>query len=243
MLVLKRLIRKILPQAIKSVGIPRKICGEWIILPFEVVRYFPAKYEPEKFRFISEYAFGTGLDLGAHVGLFTVELSKKCKKVVAFEPTTDTRKILSRTLFLNGCQNVEIREEIVGDVNTDIDFYITDDVASCLNSTAPIGRLVRKKSVTIDSLNLQVDYIKMDIEGSEFKALSGALHTLRQVRYMSLEVHPKLLKMQGDSPDDIFNLLSDFSPTYFLDGKAVKVESLRLLEEIFEINVKLNLAS
>jgi FkbM family methyltransferase len=234
---LKKLIRNLLPQAVKDLGIPRKISGKWIFLPLEISRYFPAKHEKDKFEFISQNAFGTALDLGAHVGLFTVELSRKCEKVVAFEPTEDTFRILTRTLNLNNCSNVEIRADAVSNICGEIEFYITDDVASCLNSTAPIGTPKKVKSITLDSLNYNFDYIKMDIEGSEFKALSGAIKTLNHVKFMSLEIHPRLLLMQGDSPDNVFDLLAHYSPTYFLGGKVVAEELLRQKQEIYEVNV------
>jgi hypothetical protein len=64
---------------------------------------------------------------------------------------------------------------------------------------------------TIDGLGLvDVDFIKIDCEGYEVRALHGAFQTLRMYHpVLLIEVNEGALSRQGVKPSDIFDILDD----------------------------------
>ncbi len=224
-------------------GITKSINGATIRFPLAYSRYYPHNYEPLKQEFIEKYAQGLCVDLGAHIGLYTVLLSRQATQVIAFEPTAFTRKVLTRTITFNGCTNVLVRNEAVSDKSATRNFYDTGDKISNANSFAPIGNPISVQTISLDELNLRIDFLKVDIEGAELLVLKGALQSLKYIRYMTLEIHPSLLNQLGQDVSEIFELLSPFRPKYYLEGLLVTVDFLIKRSDFFEVNVILNGAS
>jgi FkbM family methyltransferase len=130
-------------------------------------------------------------DLGAMVGFYTLlaaELVKGDGRVYAFEPSPRNIYYLKKNVEINDYMNVIIMEYAISDRNGDISFDESESLST--GHIAKSGNLV-VKAASLDSLCfkgkiLQPDFIKMDIEGAEYKALIGAKNIIQQK-------HPKLL--------------------------------------------------
>lgn len=236
----KRIIYAILSFAIYRQGISKTINGVKIKFPFAYSRYYPSDYEPFKQKFIENYANGFAVDFGAHIGLYTVLFLQRATQVIAFEPTTFTRKGLNETLRLNSCKNVTVRSEMVTSVSGSGTFYETEAKVSNANSLVPLGTPFLVPAIALDDLNLKVDFLKVDIEGAELLALRGATRTLTTLKYMTLEIHPRLMARLGQTVNEIFELLKPYRPIYYMEDKLITVEQLCKIEDHFEINVVLN---
>ena len=236
----KRMIYAVLSSTLYRKGISKTINGARLRFPLAYGRYYPSDYEPFKQKFIEDHAQGIAVDLGAHIGLYTVLLSRKASQVIAFEPTAFTRQVLGQTLRLNDCNNVTIRPEMVTDKSDRTIFYETKERVSNANSVVPLGSPVSVDSVSLDDLNINIDFLKVDIEGAELFALQGATRTLKHLRYMTLEIHPRLLAQLGQRVPEIFDLLAPYNPVYYLEGKLASVESLCNISQLFEVNIFLN---
>lgn len=119
------------------------------------------------------------LDIGANVGLWSRDLVKYFHNVIAFEPVAMFRECLMKNVF---AKNLEIRGHALGDQEGMIRMIITEGNTghthvdpSSTNGDTQIRRL--------DALNLDnVDYIKIDCEGFEYRVLQGAEQTIRCCR-------------------------------------------------------------
>jgi FkbM family methyltransferase len=221
-------------------GVKRVINGESIRFPFEYSRYYPTDYEVFKQNFIAKHASGNCVDLGAHIGLYTVLMSRKADQVIAFEPTNYTRKICEQTIKLNRCNNVRLRSEVVAEQTGQADFYDTGNRVSNANSLVPVGTPTQMHSLALDDLCLSIDFLKIDIEGAELLALKGARNVLGSLKYMTIEIHPSLLLKIGQNVEEIFQLLESFEPVYFFQGIVATPEELSRITEHFEVNIVLN---
>ena len=100
-------------------GVSRRISGEKVKFPARWSRWYDKNYEPETFDFLRENLTpgATVLDLGAHMGLFSVVMSRLVGErgiVYGFEPTPSTRNVLKEMIKINGCaHNVRVRNEAV----------------------------------------------------------------------------------------------------------------------------------
>lgn len=222
-------------------GVSRKLNGTYIRFPLRVARFFPRDYEPRKHKFIEEKAFGIAVDGGAHIGYYSVLLARNCRKVIAFEPTETSRRILNKTLSFNEITNVEIRNEALG-AEKGYYFFEEDDrnFASVSNKVTNSETKKRVNTISLDSLDIKIDFLKLDIEGSEILALKGATKVLSELRYLALEIHPSLIEQLGYSVQEIFEILDRHNPHYFLEGREVDSTFLNTQKDNFEINVVLD---
>lgn len=120
------------------------------------------------------------IDVGAHIGIHTVTMSRKAGPqgaVIAFEPNRKLYMELLNTMEINHCSNVMSMAKALGDVpKTEFlcgDGYFIDQ------GVVPRGPGHFIETMTLDSLCLEnVSLMKIDIEGYEFFALKGAAETI-----------------------------------------------------------------
>mgnify|MGYP006091446897 FL=1 len=136
------------------------------------------------------------LDIGANQGIYSLAFAKligENGKVIAIEPFKQMNNYFKDNIRLNGFQNIEIIEKVVSDNigYEEIDFGSGIVSASIVRN---FKNSVKQKveSTTVDEIckNLdRLDFIKIDIEGAELKALKGAEKTLNNHKpKLSLEV-------------------------------------------------------
>ena len=155
-----------------------------------------------------EQAVHTGdivLDCGANIGVYAREaLAEGAKLVVAIEPAPENLECLRRNLADEvAAGRVIIYEKGVWDKDDFLTMRVSPDnpaADSFVITQKGSHEGVRLPLTTIDKLVEElklerVDYIKMDIEGAEQRALVGAAQTLRRF-------HPRLALSTYHVPDD-----------------------------------------
>ena len=145
------------------------------------------------------------LDCGANVGVYAREaLAEGAKLVVAIEPAPENLECLRRNLADEvAAGRVIIYEKGVWDKDDFLTIRVSPDnpaADSFVITQKGSHEGVRLPLTTIDKLVEElklerVDYIKMDIEGAEQRALTGATQTLRRF-------HPRLALSAYHVPDD-----------------------------------------
>lgn len=145
------------------------------------------------------------LDCGAHVGVFTrVALRAGARLVVAIEPAAENLACLRRNLAGEiAAGRVIVYEKGVWDHDDVLTLSVlsynsaADTFAVRVKDTPGIQLPVTTIDKLVEELKLErVDFIKMDIEGSERHALAGARQTLAKYR-------PRMAIAAYHLPDDV----------------------------------------
>lgn len=158
------------------------------------------------------------LDIGANIGYYTLLAARKVGargRVYAFEPDPINFSLLSQNVELNGYQNVVLVNKAVGETSEDLKLYLSDVNAGDHRTYDSDGG---RRTITIPCTSMddyfrgresRVDFIKMDIQGFECRALRGMQETLGQSEKVRLtaEFWPHGLVRAGDSPEELIRLL------------------------------------
>jgi FkbM family methyltransferase len=115
-------------------------------------------------------------DIGAQAGYYTLSFSRlvgPSGQVIAFEPCVSGLRYLLEHVRMNGLANVQVVQAAVGAAPGLAGF--STDLPRCMNHlTGPDGVLL-VPVISLDTAALAPpDLIKIDIEGAESLALSGA---------------------------------------------------------------------
>lgn len=139
------------------------------------------------------------IDAGAYIGDHTIAYAK-AKKVIAFEPNPEAFECLEYNL--KDFKNVELHNKGLSDKLGKI---------SLTNVPTNGGMTYAKKStkgievITIDSLNIDVDLIKIDCEGFELNILKGAEETIKRCSpVLVIEINNHALLRNGTSDNDVY---------------------------------------
>lgn len=140
---------------------------------------------------------GTFVDGGANIGFYTLLAAWRVGaggKVVAFEMMPDTAAILRRHVADNGPLPIEVIERALSERSGE---RVTASVepgqhgqASIVASGAGQRHTVSVETVTLDEALAhlgRIDLIKLDLEGAEFMALSGARAVLARTGCLVFE--------------------------------------------------------
>jgi len=151
------------------------------------------------------------IDIGAHIGYFTIMMAKLCKQVIAFEAEPRNAAILEQNIKSNNLTNVIRQCVAVGDHYGWIQLYLCNDnsgmhriypsvLCTDISISVPI--------IPLDSTYHKIDFIKMDIEGSELGALKG-MEALLKINHpkMIMEFYPLAIEEYGASPREVYDFL------------------------------------
>ncbi|MEO6845240.1 MAG: FkbM family methyltransferase [Ginsengibacter sp.] len=131
------------------------------------------------------------IDCGAHIGLSVIYLKSICPTahIVCFEPDTKNFDLLQENISSHQLRNVEIKKEAVWIENTQLNFIQDGNMGSKIgddnSSNSAFVKAIRLK----DYLNKEVDFLKMDIEGAEYKVLKDISESLKNISKMFIEYH------------------------------------------------------
>lgn len=133
------------------------------------------------------------VDCGAYTGdtilLFKKMSNGKYNQIYAFEPDKDNLKALQQTIHENAIKNITVHPFGAWDGKDILQFTASkgeSQTGSYINGCCHHdGAVLETTSLPVDSIDStisirdKVTYIKMDIEGSELKALKGAENTIK----------------------------------------------------------------
>jgi FkbM family methyltransferase len=146
-------------------------------------------------RIVKSYELPVMADIGANCGYYSTRYAGNCKKVFAFEPVSDTYKILNANIKRNGIRNVKAIKCGLSDSAgyARINLYNSSGNNSIFERNVPSDHTLKKigeEVVRLSSLDDLVecgeiaapDIIKIDVEGAELQVLKGAEKTISKWR-------------------------------------------------------------
>ncbi len=164
------------------------------------------------------------LDIGAHCGYFTrlfSELVGPTGMIYAFEPHPQTFQFLSQNISYFKHKNVMAVPKAASDRQGEVEFFemSASGKHSLYNVSSYLSHFTLQKkmavqSTTIDQFlaeqgNPKIDFVKMDIEGGEPKALRGMEQTIKNAKNLAMitEFNPAVLEAGGTKPEQFLKQL------------------------------------
>ena len=234
----KKISYKILELLTMGRGLPVRFKDFRLKLPVKYFRLFPADYEQSSFKFFIRHAKpgDTVLDIGAHIGLYSVFFSKLTKgKVYSFEPTPSTSAVLRKTIEINHCESdIIVVQAAVSEKPGLATFYSNDIEVSTSNSLLDLKLsdssnrhgAYQVHVVSIDDFraknNLTINILKIDAEGVELEVLNGARETFLQDRPIAIiGLHPFAYSDRVVMLGKIWDKLIEYKMQIQIEGKDI----------------------
>jgi FkbM family methyltransferase len=178
----------------------------------------------------------TVYDIGANLGVFSAWLARRVGKegcVYAIEPNPVCVYFLRANLAALGLHHVTILPVAVSDRATTASFSLNYGSSQVgVGDSTGAAKPGHRIGVDADSLDSLIatfalrrpDFIKLDVEGAEARAVAGMLDTLERARPgLMFELHGK------DAAADTLRLMSDLRYQYSIPPAAARYETAEAL--------------
>jgi len=129
------------------------------------------------------------VDVGAHIGTYTLQLASKVKKVIAVEPIERNANLLQANMMLNGLVNCKIVRKALSDKVGEK--LIIDPERERLSQNSAATFLIPSQEGTITTTTLDdllveeidpVSFIKISVQEMELEVLKGSIETLKKYK-------------------------------------------------------------
>jgi len=136
------------------------------------------------------------IDIGANVGLISLWMAEKCKKIYALEPNKSNFEILQKNI--SGYDNIKSLKIALNNQDEPVRFYECD-FNSTMNSLIDFSNKnnyeevqgIRLDTFIKETQEEKIDFVKVDIEGSEVLSLNEEIlsNCREYVKSYYLEIH------------------------------------------------------
>ncbi len=162
-----------------------------------------AHHEPRVLEWFRVLPGETMVDVGAHIGRYTLLAARHGARVVSLEPDPDNFSVLEANVALNGFRGVSLHPVAASNEIGHVELVRLDGTnrgMSAVRATAwarlptpdnPHAPIVPRAPLdqVLAPLGMdRVDWLKIDVEGHEVQVLEGAPGTLRRTQRLILEV-------------------------------------------------------
>jgi FkbM family methyltransferase len=172
------------------------------------------------------------LDCGSNQGINSLTYSSivgEAGHVHAFDPFPINCAIGKFNADMNDRKNISVYQSAVSNREEVLTISVgAQDILEIKDSSDAITAT----AVTIDSLALKPNFIKIDVEGAEINVLEGAAATLKFEPFIYLELHPAQIARFRRRVDEIFDFinLQIYSCLVNYPGQPMLVEYSRQFE-------------
>lgn len=147
-------------------------------------------FEPWMWRYLRLKEGDVFVDVGAHVGKYTVTAAKIVGPrglVVAIEPHPENYKALVRSVRLNGLRNVVALNIAAWDRDCELELFFAESSGRHTVKEGGGRGSVKVRARALDDVLEEVevprvDVVKVDVEGAEVEVLRGLSRTIRKFR-------------------------------------------------------------
>ena len=171
----------------------------------------------------------TFVDIGANEGYYSVIAGLKGARVFAVEPQSRLLPIIERNFALNNLTPAAVINRAVSDQEGEAEFYLAPGMntgasgfvrMTSYNLPTVKVRISTLHKILEDMGLMEVDLMKMDIEGFEYEALLGSPQLFQQgkVKALLLELHPRQITSRGLDYKKVEGFLIDCG--YVEDGSV-----------------------
>jgi FkbM family methyltransferase len=156
------------------------------------------------------------IDCGANIGLSVIYLKRLFPdaEIVAFEPDEKNFELLKKNVESFGFSQVQLRKEAVWIENTTIQFADEGSMSSRIDTESSTNTVDVQAIRLKDFLNKRVDFLKIDIEGAEFKVMNDIIDNLHFIESLFLEYHGSF-KENGELTQ-LFSMLATKGFMYYI---------------------------
>lgn len=156
------------------------------------------------------------LDCGAHIGMSVIYLKSICPgaHILCFEPDQKNYELLKKNISSHQLKDIDARNEAVWNENTSLDFIQEASMGSKI-ATNHTANTVSVKAIRLkDYLNEKIDFLKLDIEGAEYKVLKDIADNLQLVSKLFIEYHGKF--SQNNEMLEIFSIIQNAGFQFYI---------------------------
>jgi FkbM family methyltransferase len=229
-------------RSLKLLGIDKSVLLKFDVPKYDYKVYCPinkedfiimSRHEDEIIEHFSPKQGDIVVDVGAHMGKYTIIASKRVGangKVIAIEAHPGNYEMLNRNIKLNGLTNVTTLNYAVYSKESKIKLYVPDEefgytmhhsiMFSYLSPKYSLKGKENEKFIevnanTLDNLlqkneiSREVNWIKIDVEGAEFEVLKGATGILSKGKDICL-----LVEVHNPYDTNHYNQIIDFLKPY-----------------------------
>jgi len=211
-------------------------------------------YEPLETRVAEELVPSGGcvVDIGANIGYYTLLCARRAGptgQIHAFEPAPNNFSLLQQNVRRNGYRNVHLQNAAISDTNGRLSLFLSQTNHG--DHRVYHSENERRQRILIRALRLDeyfgdqlplIDFLKMDIQGAEGRALMGMRRLLqsRPPRAILTEFWPLGLRRAGTRAADMLRLLEaagyQIEQLDQLSGEVVTLSPPELLARFTEAN-------
>ena len=192
-------------------------------------------------------------DVGANIGEYSINLAKENKKCIfyCFEPMPLYYRLLKENIILNKVQSQFEAFQFalsnvkgIGWLSKKIERVKV--VADNSRIVPPPPQVEKVELISIDDFMKlysvkSLDFIKIDVEGNEYRVLEGAKETLKKYKpTLFLELDKEWLKRSNCTPQDIFDFLLaiGYKSFYVINEKGINYVSDKAKNYISKLGIE-----